>query len=353
MEFSAKVIADLLKGTIEGDPDVLVSDIAKIEEGKPGALSFLANPKYTRYLYTTQSSIVLINEDLQLEKEVQPTLIRVPNAYEAFATLLQAVYKESIHSGIDSLAFIHESAKIGENTYIAPFVYVGENAIVGDNAKLYPHVYLSKNVEVKNDTVLASGVKVYNDCKIGANCIIHAGVVIGADGFGFAPNTNNDYKKVPQVGNVIIEDYVEIGANTTIDRATIGSTIIRRGVKLDNLIQIAHNVEIGENTVIAALTGVSGSTKIGRGCIIAGQVGFVGHIQIHDEVKIGAQSGVTGPTKSNGEILLGSPATDIRLQRRSLAVYKNLPELRQIVNQLERDMKILQEKMQRLAPENP
>lgn len=346
MKLTAREIAKLLKGEINGDPNVEVSDISKIEEGKPGTLSFLANPKYSRYIYTTNSSIVLVNKTFQLEKEINPTIIKVDDAYEAFATLLEVSHKEALKTGIDKFAYIHETAKIGKNVYIAPFAYVGENVVIRDNVKIFPHVYLSKNVNIGSDTVLASGVKVYNDCQIGERCILHAGVVVGSDGFGFAPKTNSDYKKVPQIGNVIIEDDVEIGSNTTIDRATIGSTIIRKGVKLDNLIQVAHNVEIGEHTVIAAQTGISGSTKIGKDCMIAGQVGLVGHLQIADDVKIGAQSGISSNIKEKGQIYLGSPALKIQNQRKSLAIFRNLPDLRMQVIQLQNEIKELKQKLE-------
>ncbi|MFW5886715.1 MAG: UDP-3-O-(3-hydroxymyristoyl)glucosamine N-acyltransferase, partial [Bacteroidota bacterium] len=265
MEFTAKTIADYLKGKIEGDPNVTVNNVAKIEEGKAGSLSFLSNPKYEKYLYTTGSSIVLINEDFNFGKEIKPTLIRVKNAYESFASLLD-LYQQSKPAkiGIDPLAFMHQSVKTGENIYIGAFAVVSEHTIIGNNVKIYPHCYIGDNVQIGDNTIIYPGVKIYEDCSIGSNCIIHAGVVIGSDGFGFAPQAGSNYKKIPQVGNVIIEDEVEIGSNSTIDRATMGSTIIRKGVKLDNLIQVAHNVEIGENTAIAAQSGISGSSKIGK-----------------------------------------------------------------------------------------
>lgn len=345
MEFTAKAIADLLKGEIEGDKESKVHGISKIEEGTPGTLSFLANLKYEKYLYITKASIVLVNKDLKLQNKVNSTLIRVNDAYQAFAKLLD-LYVQNLpqKKGIDKMAVISESAKIGKDVYIGAFAFIGENVEVGDNVKIYPHVYLGDNVVVKDNTSLYSGIKVYHDCKIGSGCIIHSGVIIGSDGFGFAHQSDNNYKKIPQLGNVVIEDNVEIGSNTTIDRATMGSTIIGKGVKLDNLIQIAHNVEIGENGVIAAQTGIAGSTKIGKGCMIAAQVGIVGHIRIADNVKIGAQSGVTNNIDKQGEIVLGSPALNIYNKRRAVAIYRNLPELAQKINALERELKKLREK---------
>ena len=345
MEFTAKAIAEYLKGEIEGDAETKVNGISKIEEGTPGTISFLANLKYEKYLYTTNASIVLVNKDLKVQKKVKSTLLRVDDAYQAFANLLD-LYAQSLQQkkGIDKMAVMAETAKIGKDVYIGALAYIGENVELGDNVKIYPHVYLGDNVIVKSNTTLFSGVKVYHDCKIGSNCSMHSGVIIGSDGFGFAHQSDNNFKKVPQLGNVIIEDNVEIGANTTVDRATLGSTIIRKGVKLDNLIQIAHNVEIGENGVIAAQTGIAGSTKIGKGCMIAAQVGIVGHIKIADNVKIGAQSGVTNNIDKQGEIVLGSPAFNIYSKRRAIAIYRNLPELIQKINSLERELKNLREK---------
>ena len=345
MEFTARAIAEILKGEILGDPDVKVSDISKIEDGKTGTLSFLANPKYEKYLYTTHSSIVLVNKNLKIEKAVESTLIRVDDAYTAFATLLD-LYVQSLpqKKGIHNMAVISETSKIGKDVYIGAFVYIGDTAILGDNVKIHPHVYVGDNVVIKNNTVINPGVSIYHDCIIGADCVIHSGVVIGSDGFGFVPQKDSDYKKIPQIGNVIIEDNVEIGANSSIDRATIGSTILRRGVKLDNFIQVAHNVEIGENTVIAAQSGIAGSTKVGRDCMIAAQVGIVGHLKIADDVKIGAQSGVTNDINKQGEIVLGSPALDIHTKRRAVAIYRNLPELLKRINNLEDEVKKLREK---------
>ncbi len=351
MKFSAKQIAEFIHGTIEGDANVTVEDISKIEEGREKTLSFLANPKYTKYIYDTKSSIVIVNKDLKLERKVQATLIRVENAYASFAGLLTVVEQATRgkeKTGIDPLAYVDKSAKIGENVYIAPFVYIGENVQIGNNTKIYPQAYISENVKIGKNTVIASGVKVYHNCEIGDDCIIHAGTIVGSDGFGFAPNDGKDYTKVPQVGNVIIKDKVEIGANTTIDRATIGSTIINKGVKLDNLIQIAHNVELGENTVIAAQTGVSGSTKIGKDCMIGGQVGIVGHVKLADEVKIGAQSGVSSGIKEKGTIIFGSPAQPIRNYQRSAILFKQLPQLNGRIKELENKIAELTEIIEKI-----
>lgn len=327
MEFSAVQIATVIEGTIEGNPDIKISRLSKIEEGEPGSLSFLSNPKYKHFIYTTRASIVIVNKDFTAEQAVNPTLIRVDDAYTAFAKLLELYNRiNKQKKGISSLSFIAESAIIGKDVYIGEFAYIGDNAVVGDNTKIYPHVYLGENAIVGNNSTLYAGVIIYSENVIGNDCTIHGGVVIGADGFGFAPQQDKNYKKIAQIGNVIIEDNVEIGSNTTIDRATLGSTIIRKGVKLDNLIQVAHNVEIGENTVIASQTGISGSTKIGKNCMIAGQVGFVGHLTIGDDVKIGAQSGVSGNLK-DGSIYMGSPAIDISIHRRALVHFKNLPEI--------------------------
>ena len=345
MEFTAKTIAEILNGEVDGNTEVKVSDISRIEEGKTGTLSFLANPKYEKYLYTTQSSVVLINKDLKLAKEVKTTLIRVDDAYKAFASLLD-LYAQSVpkKKGIHDMAVLSKTAKIGKEVYIGAFVFIGDNVIIGDNVKIYPNVYVGDNVVIKNDTTINPGVNIYHDCIIGANCVIHSGVVIGSDGFGFVPVKDDNYKKIPQLGNVIIEDDVEIGANSAVDRATMGSTIIRKGVKLDNLIQIAHNVEIGENTVIAAQSGIAGSTKIGKDCMIAAQVGIVGHLKIADNVKIGAQSGVTNNIYKEGEVVLGSPALNIHNKRRAVAIYRNLPELLRKINNLEREIQKLREK---------
>jgi UDP-3-O-[3-hydroxymyristoyl] glucosamine N-acyltransferase len=345
MEFTAKAIAEILKGDILGDPDVKVSDISRIEEGKPGTLSFLANPKYEKYLYSTNASVVLVNKDLKIDKNVKSTLIKVDDAYKAFASLLD-MYVQALpqKKGIHNMAVISKSAKIGKDVFVGAFSYIGDNASLGDNVRIYPNVYVGDNVAINDNTVVNPGVNIYHDCVIGADCVIHSGVIIGSDGFGFVPQKDKNYKKIPQIGNVVIEDNVEIGANTCIDRATIGSTIIRKGVKLDNLIQVAHNVEIGENTVIAAQTGIAGSTKIGKDCMIAAQAGIVGHLKVADDVKIGAQSGVTNDINKEGDIVLGSPALNIHIKRRVVAIYRNLPELLKRINSLEAEVKKLREK---------
>ncbi|MFA8435705.1 MAG: UDP-3-O-(3-hydroxymyristoyl)glucosamine N-acyltransferase [Marinifilaceae bacterium] len=345
MEFRAQDIADLLNGVVDGDPEITVSDVSKIEEGRPGTLSFLANPKYEHYIYDTQSSIVLVNADFKPEKAVSATLIRVENAYQALATLLD-MYEQSKPQrvGIEEPSYVSKTAKLGENVYIGAFAYISSNAKIGNNVKIFPHSYVGDNVVIGDNTVLNSGVKIYDNCKIGADCIFHSGVVIGGDGFGFAPQSDNNYKKVPQVGNVIIEDYVEIGSNTCVDRATMGSTIIRKGVKLDNLIQVAHNVEIDENTVIAAQTGVAGSCKLGKNCMIGGQVGFAGHLTIADEVKIAAQSGIGRTIKQKGIALQGSPAFEFGPYQKSYVLFKNLPKMREQIMDLQKEVKKLSEK---------
>jgi len=345
MEFTAKAIAEFLKGEVVGNPEIKVNNVAKIEEAENGTLAFLANPKYAKYLYTTNASIVLINKDFELENSVSATLIKVDNAYESFAKLLElAEQAKPVKQGISSLAFIDESAKIGDGVYIAPFVYIGENAVIEDNAKLFPHVFIDDNVTVKKNSTLNSGVKVYHECVIGENCIIHAGAVIGSDGFGFAPDENNVYRKIPQLGNVIIENNVEIGSNTTIDRATMGTTYIRKGAKLDNLIQIAHNVQIGENTVMAAQAGIAGSTKIGKNCQFGGQSAVAPHIQIADGVKVVPQAGIPNNIKEEGSIVMGTPAFNIREFQRSFIVYKQLPDLYKRVKELENELKKLKGK---------
>jgi UDP-3-O-[3-hydroxymyristoyl] glucosamine N-acyltransferase len=338
MEFTVKQIGDLLQGVVEGDPAVRVNTLSKIEEGKPGTLSFLANPKYTEFIYTTQASAVIVSKDFIPERPVTCTLIRVQDAYASFARLLE-LYNQIVRDkkGIEAGSFISESAQVGADSYVGATAYIGSGAKIGKGSKIYPQVYVGDNVIIGDHTTLFPGVRIYSDCTIGSHCTLHSGVVIGADGFGFAPATDN-YKKVPQIGNVIIEDHVEIGAGTAIDRATLGSTIIRKGVKLDNLIQIAHNVEIGENTVIAAQTGVAGSTKIGKNCMIGGQVGIVGHITIADDTKIAAQSGVGADVKEPGTILQGSPAFGIGDFRRTYVVFKRLPDMDKRVQDLEKRM---------------
>ena len=340
MEFKASMIAGVLQGTVEGDPDVTVSAFAKIEEGHPGALSFLANPKYEKYLYETASSIVIVNKTQALEHPVKCTLIRVDDAYRSFASLLELYASAGQEkTGREEPVFVAESAALGENIFIGAFTYIAGNAKIGNNVKIHQQVYIGENVTIGDNTILYPGVKIYRDCKIGNYCVFHSGVIIGADGFGFAPQANTDFKKVPQIGNVVIEDLVEIGANTCIDRATMGSTIIRRGVKLDNLIQIGHNVEIDENTVIAAQTGIAGSCKIGKNCMIAGQVGFAGHISIADGVKIGAQSGLNSNIKKPNSTLLGTPAMDYQDCIKSYVITRRLPDLKKKVDELEKQIK--------------
>jgi UDP-3-O-[3-hydroxymyristoyl] glucosamine N-acyltransferase len=338
MKFSAKEIAALVGGKVEGNPDATVSKLAKIEEGVVGSLSFLSNPAYASHIYSTQASVVIVNSDFIPEQKLNSdlTLVRVEDARAAFAKILGAYNSYRLNkTGIDPLASVSPTAKIGKNVYIGAFAFIGEHAIVGDNTKIYPHCYLGDNSRAGNNSIFYSGVKVYHDCVIGNDCILQAGTIIGGDGFGFQPNSENNYQKVPHIGNVIVEDHVEIGANTTIDRATLGSTIIRKGVKLDNLIQVAHNVEIGENTVIASQTGIAGSTKIGRDCMIGGQVGIIGHLSIGDRVKIAAQSGV-GNNIPNDEIVQGSPAFGIGDYKRSYVVFRSLPDLSNKVKDLEK-----------------
>jgi len=345
MEFIAKTIAKYLHGEIEGNSEMVVNSISGIEEGKQGTLSFLANPKYEKYIYTTDSSIVLVRKDFVPERKVETTLIRVDNPYEAFALLLDLYDKSRPEKvGISDQTSIHKTVRLGKKIYVGEFTCISENARIGNKVKIYPQVFIGANVEVKKDTIIYPGVKIYHDTQIGSNCVIHAGVVIGADGFGFAQQLDNYYKKVPQLGNVLIGNNVEIGANVTIDRATMGSTIIHDGVKLDNLIQVGHNVEIGENTVIVSQTGIAGSSKIGKNCMLGGQVGIVGHINIADEVKIGGQSGVTHDIKKKGEIILGGPAKNINQERRSIAVYRRLPELQKLVYKLQKEIEELKNK---------
>jgi UDP-3-O-[3-hydroxymyristoyl] glucosamine N-acyltransferase len=337
MNFTAAIIAEFLKGSVDGNPEATVNDISKIEEGSPGTLSFLANPKYEKYIYDTQSSIVIVNADFQPQKEISATLVRVKNAYESFAALLR-LYEQSKpkKSGISKMASISETASLGKELFVGDFTVVSENAVLGDGVQLYPQVYVGDNVKIGEGTILHPGVKVYDGCVIGSHCVIHAGAVVGADGFGFAPNADNNYEKVPQVGKVILEDHVEIGANTTVDRATMGATILRKGVKLDNLVMIAHNVEVDENTVIAAQTGISGSTKVGKNCMFGGQVGLIGHINIASGVKIAAQSGITKDIKEEGIVIQGSPAFEFGPYQRSYLLFRNLPKIREQINELER-----------------
>lgn len=340
MEFTAKQIAQLIQGHVEGNENAAISTFAKIEEGKPGAISFLANDKYTHYIYDTQSSVVLVNEDLKLDKEVQCTLIRVKNAYEAVAKLMQLY--ESMKpkkTGISSLAFIDPTATVGKDCYIGPFVAIGPGAVVGDGCVLHPHATIGERATVGDNTEIYSNAVIYHDCKVGNRCILHAGCVIGADGFGFAP-AGEGYDKIPQIGIVTIEDDVEIGANTCIDRSTMGSTYVRHGVKLDNLVQIAHNTDIGANTVMSAQVGIAGSTKVGEWCMFGGQVGIAGHITIGNKVMLGAQSGVPGSIKDNQQ-LIGTPPMEMKPYFRSQAVFRRLPDMYKELNDLKKEVEEL------------
>jgi UDP-3-O-[3-hydroxymyristoyl] glucosamine N-acyltransferase len=346
MQFTAAQIAMMINGKVEGNADAAVGSFGKIEEAQKGQLAFLANPKYEEYLYTTGASIIIVNETQELKQEIDATLIKVPDAYSAFATLLdkyQQIQRQQL-TGIQQPSYVAATAKIGDHVFIGAFAYVGENVIVADGAKIYPNAYLGDNVRIGANTIIHPGVRIYHDCIIGKNVSIHAGTVIGSDGFGFAPQADGTLKKVPQIGNVIIEDGVEIGANTTIDRATIGSTLIKSGAKLDNLLQIAHNVEVGNNSVIAAQAGISGSTKIGDNVMIGGQVGIVGHIKIADGTKINAQSGVSKSIKTPNSAVTGSPAFDYTAALRSQVASRNLPELEKRVLELEKKLKEMTEK---------
>jgi UDP-3-O-[3-hydroxymyristoyl] glucosamine N-acyltransferase len=345
MEFTASAIAGFLKGEIEGNPEVKVNTIAKIEEGHPGALSFLANPKYEHYIYSTKSSIVLVNKSFVPSSKIEATLIRVENAYDAFASLLQMVDQARPRKkGIHPSAIIEPTAKIGKEPYIGAYAYIGDNCVLGDNCSVYPHVYIGDNTKLGNNCTLNPGVKIYHDCILGEGVTIHAGTVIGSDGFGFAPQSETEFMKIPQIGNVIIGDHVEIGANVAIDRATMGSTIIHKGVKLDNLIQIGHNVEIGENTVMAGQTGIAGSSKVGKNCMFAGQVGIAGHLKIADGTKIGAQSGIPGDVRKENSILLGYPAMDHREFLRCAVLYRKLPEMKAKIDDLEKQILAMKQK---------
>lgn len=326
MEFTAEQIASVIGGKIEGDKDAKVRTFAKIEEGVEGAISFLSNPKYTHYIYDTKSSVVIVNEDVELEGTVAPTLIRVKNAYESIAQLLQ-IYEASKpkKTGVSPQAYISPTAKLGKDCYVGPFACIGDGTIIGDGCQIYPHAVIGDNVKMGNNCILYPNTTVYQGCKIGNNVTLHAGSVIGADGFGFAPNADG-YDKIPQIGIVTIEDNVEIGANTCVDRSTMGSTVIRKGVKLDNLVQIAHNVEIGENTVMSAQVGIAGSTKVGSWCMFGGQVGLAGHITIGDKTFLGAQSGVPGSLKG-GEELIGTPPMNPRNYFKSQAIFRRLPDM--------------------------
>lgn len=341
MEFSAKQIAEFIHGKIEGDENATVNTFAKIEEGKKGAISFLSNPKYTHYLYDTESSVVLVDEALELTRQTKATLIRVSNAYESVAKLLQLY--ESMKpkkQGIDSMAFVSSTAKIGEGCYVGAFAYIGDNVEIGDNCQIYPHATIYDNTKIGNNCIIYPNASIYHDCRIGNNVTLHSGCVIGADGFGFAPSQDG-YDKIPQIGIVTIEDNVEIGANTCVDRSTMGSTYIRNGVKLDNLIQIAHNVEVGKNTVMAAQVGVAGSTKVGEWCMFGGQVGMAGHITIADRTNVGAQAGIPGNVKKPDTTILGTPAYDAKGFMRSSAIFRKLPDMYAQLNNLQQEIEKL------------
>jgi UDP-3-O-[3-hydroxymyristoyl] glucosamine N-acyltransferase len=341
MEFSAGQITALLQGELEGDPAIRVHNIAKIEEGAAGCISFLANLKYEPFIYTTQSSIVLVSKDFKAKKPVSATLIRVQDPYLSFTMLLEEYQRltNPEKTGTEEPCWMGEGSSIGRNAYRGAFSFIGNNCRIGDNVKIYPQVYIGDNVQIGDNSVLYPGVKVYANCVIGQHCNLGAGTVIGSEGFGFAPQADGTYRNIPQLGNVVLEDFVDIGSNTTIDRATMGSTVIRRGVKLDNLIQIAHNVEVGANTVMASQTGISGSTRLGENCVIGGQVGIVGHIRLANRTSVGAQSGVSKAVKEEGSILFGSPAIEYSNQMKSTVVFKQLPELLKRVQDLEKKLK--------------
>ncbi|MCF6296530.1 MAG: UDP-3-O-(3-hydroxymyristoyl)glucosamine N-acyltransferase [Flavobacteriaceae bacterium] len=343
MKFTATQISEILNGEINGNSNVEVSKLSKIEEGEKGSLTFLSNPKYQSYIYTTKASIVVVNKDFVPDSKVTTTLIKVDNAYEAFSKLLEFYTQVKLDkSGIETPNFIHRSAKLGDSIYLGAFSYISENVVIGCNVKIYPNVFIGDNVVIGDHTTLFAGVKIYSESQIGKNCTFHSGVVVGCDGFGFVPNEKGVYNKIPHIGNVIIEDNVDIGSATTIDRATLGSTIIRKGVKLDNQIQIAHNVEVGENTVIAAQTGVAGSAKIGKNCLIGGQVGIAGHLTIGNNVRIQAQSGI-GRNLKDDEIVQGSPALGYSDYNKSYVHFKNLSKIVERINELEKliDTKVL------------
>jgi len=345
MEFTAKQIADFIQGEIVGNENATVHTFAKIEEGIPGAISFLSNPKYTHYIYETKSSIVLVNKDFVPEEEIKATLIKVNNSYESVAKLL-TLYEmgKPVEKGIDSLAFIDSSAKIGKDVYIAPFAFIGKNAIIGNNTRIYSHATIGNDVKIGEKCIINANVTIYEGCCIGDCCILHSGCVIGADGFGFAPSKDG-YEKIPQIGIVKLEDNVEIGANTCIDRSTMGATVIGSGVKLDNLIQIGHNVEIGNNTVMAAQVGIAGSSKIGDWCMFGGQVGIAGHIKIADHTNIGAQAGIAGNIRKPNSTIIGSPAMDVPIFLKSSVLFKKLPEMVQTINELKKEIKELKEQI--------
>ncbi|RAR75361.1 UDP-3-O-(3-hydroxymyristoyl)glucosamine N-acyltransferase [Flavobacterium aciduliphilum] len=339
MKFTAKQIADILEGVVVGNPDAEVYKLAKIEEGTEGALTFLSNPKYQKYIYTTQATVAIVNNAFEPEQPLTTTLIKVEDAYQAFTKLLEYYNQVKLmKSGIEQPSVLSENVTYGSDLYLGSFCYVGKNVTIGTNVKIYPNSFIGDNVTIGDNCILFAGVRIYSETEIGNHCVIHSGAIIGSDGFGFAPLEDGSYKKIPQIGNVILEDHVEIGSCTTIDRATLGSTIIRKGVKLDNQIQIAHNVEIGEHTVIASQTGVAGSTKIGKNCIIGGQVGIVGHITIGNGVRIQAQSGIGKSLKDN-ETVQGSPAFTYGEWTKSYVHFKNLPTIVSDLNELKKQTK--------------
>ncbi len=342
MEFTAAQIAGILNGEIEGDETIVVRGLSKIEEGKINTLSFLANPKYEEFIYSTQASVAIVNKSFVPSAALPNslTLIKVDDAYACFAKLLEAYNQFRVKQAkIEQPSFISESAKVSDDLYLGAFAYIADGVVIGKDVKIYPNAYIGDNVKIGDGCVIYAGAKIYADCIIGNHCVIHAGAVIGADGFGFAPNQENGYNKVPQIGNVILEDFVEIGANTCVDRATLGSTVLRKGVKLDNLVQIAHNVELGENTAMAAQVGVAGSTKIGKRVQVGGQVGISGHIKIADDVKIAAQSGIPNDIRNEGEILLGSPAIPIDDFKKSYFGFRKLPQILKRLQDLEDKLK--------------
>ncbi len=345
MEFTAKQIADFLGGNVEGDSNATVSSFTKIEEGKKGALTFLANPKYTHYIYDTEASVVLVDNNVRLERPTQATLIRVDNAYDCVAKLLR-MYEQSKPQkrGTDPLAFVAPTATVSADAYVGPFAHVGEGASIGDGAQIMPHAYIGDRATIGKNTVINPNTTIYHDCRVGNNVIIHAGAVVGADGFGFAP-TNEGYDKIPQIGIVTIEDNVEIGANTCVDRSTMGATVVGKGTKIDNLVQIAHNVEVGENTVMSAQVGIAGSTKVGSWCMFGGQVGLAGHITIGDKVQLGAQSGVPGNIKDE-QTLLGTPPMEPRAYFKAQAIFRKLPELYKEINELKKQVEELKNQHQ-------
>ena len=348
MEFSAKQIADILEGKIKGNADATVNRLSKIEEGEQGSLTFLANPKYIDFIYSTKASVAIVGEDFDTTKKLPDTLtlIVVKDAYQSFARLLDFYnHLKNDKTGVEDPVFIGEDVKLGENIYLGAFSYIGKNSTIGEDTKIYPNTYIGDDVKVGKGVVIYAGCKIYSDTVIGDNCVIHAGVVLGADGFGFAPTQDNENNKVAQIGNVILEDFVEIGANTCVDRATLGSTIIRIGTKLDNLIQIAHNCEVGEHTVIAAQTGIAGSTKIGKRTMIGGQVGIIGHLNLADDVKLAAQTGVASSIKVEGAILQGSPAIDAGKFQRSYVAFRKLPDLMLKLNELEKEIESLKNQL--------